>query len=170
MSISIIQRGDAGGVTTFAPPPQVVSKVELERQVVTGLAGRAADEILSGGATSGAVGDLRNATRLLAAGHGAFGFGDSLVSRFGIDRLDEEAHLDADILKSVNEDLDRLLDAARVLVREHSRLILAVADWLVSHRVATLPTVEALANMINVRASGPNSSVGGFPALVGSMR
>ena len=161
LSVNILSRGNASGLTTFETPPAVFSLEELERQVVTGLAGRAADEILSGAATSGAVGDLRKATHLLSMAHGAFGLGPSLISRFRVIGADEMAPLDPQLLKIVERDLDRLMNTARALVREHSPLILTVADWLVEHRVATALTVEALANAPTVdrRRAGPRPSV-----------
>lgn len=161
VSVNIISRGNAAGLTTFGTPPTVFSLKELERQVVTGLAGRAADEILSGAATSGAVGDLRKATHLLSMAHGAFGLGQSLVSCFHIKGTDEAGPLHPQLLKIVERDLERLMNTARALVREHSPLVLALADWLLDHRVATASTVEALARV----TTGDRHCVGPRPSV-----
>ncbi len=64
--VSIIPRGRSGGVTLFTPSEDRVdySASELVAMLVTAMGGRAADKLVFGEAMSGAIQDLKQATRI----------------------------------------------------------------------------------------------------------
>jgi cell division protease FtsH len=74
--VSIIPRGRTGGVTIFSPDEDRVDRSysEFKAQLVVLLGGRAADQMVFGEPLSGAIGDIKQATRLARA----------LVTQFGM--------------------------------------------------------------------------------------
>lgn len=101
-------RGDSGGETRAAGRrPEFPTRADLDAGVVILLAGRSAEEVVLGAASTGAVVDLAMATRALADGHGAHGLGDTLRHR-----PDPAASLNFDhgLRGAVEADLARLLD------------------------------------------------------------
>ena len=137
LSVSIVQKGGIGGVTIFAAEPLVLSREALERQVKTALAGRAADILFSGGATTSAASDLRQATAIVTAIHASFGLGDTLLSRAPWDRAEEALALDQELRRVVAEDLDRLMEETLTLVSEHKADVRTLAEALMEQRCVT---------------------------------
>ncbi|MFC7052509.1 AAA family ATPase [Hansschlegelia quercus] len=144
VSVSIIESGAANGATNFVPSPSILDRKGLERQVVIGLGGRAADELLSGGPSSGAQDDLRKVTQLAAAIHASFGLGATLASRTSYSAAGDLVAFDASLRRLVEADLARLMKTAREIVQRHRSEIEALAAWLVVHRFGTGADVEAL--------------------------
>lgn len=120
VAVSIIPRGQAGGVTwTAAPDSQLLSREQLRARLVVALAGRSAEERLLGGEhTAGAASDLEHATELARAMVTRFGMtGRGLAVRSGssdsasddaVEALLQEAHATA---ATVLESSSALLDA-----------------------------------------------------------
>ncbi|RDI58571.1 AAA family ATPase [Microvirga subterranea] len=123
------------GHTRIALPNVLPDRAALEAQVVAMLAGRAADAILGrGGPNAGAVADLREATRLVAAIHASFGLGDTLAHRAPHEEAELLLRLDPKLTAVVEADLRRLMTRAVALVREHEHSIRTVAGALVARR------------------------------------
>ena len=78
--VSIIPRGRTGGVTIFSPDEDRVDRSysEFMAQLVVALGGRAADRIVFGEPLAGAIGDIKQATRLARAMVTQFGMSDRL--------------------------------------------------------------------------------------------
>jgi len=78
--VSIIPRGRSGGVTLFTPSEDRVdySASELMAKLITAMGGRAADKTVFGEAMSGAIQDLKNATRIARLMVTQFGMSDRL--------------------------------------------------------------------------------------------
>ncbi len=76
--VTIIPRGPTGGTTWMAPDSEdtMMSKKTMEANIVTLLAGRAAEEIVFGDYTSGAVSDLDRASQLARAMVRQYGMSD----------------------------------------------------------------------------------------------
>ena len=76
--VTIIPRGPTGGTTWMAPSSDdtMMSKKMMEANIVTLLAGRAAEEIVFGDITSGAVSDLDRASQLARAMVRQYGMSD----------------------------------------------------------------------------------------------
>ena len=77
--VSIIPRGQAGGVTMFQPDEDRVDRSvsELTARLVMAMGGRAADKLVFGEAMAGAIGDLKMATRLARVMVTQLGMSDS---------------------------------------------------------------------------------------------
>ncbi|WP_164919620.1 AAA family ATPase [Hansschlegelia zhihuaiae] len=133
ISASIIDTETSGGVTELGHGSSIFSRRELECRAVAILAGRACDERLSRGPTSGAASDLWKSTALVLDIHSRLGLGDTLVSRESIDA----AHLSLDphLRSMVEQDLRRLMNEARDHVERLEQPIRALAARLVRHRV-----------------------------------
>ena len=78
--VSIIPRGRTGGVTLFQPDEDKVdrSASELFAKLVTAMGGRAADRLVLGEPLSGAIGDLKQATRIARLMVTQFGMSERL--------------------------------------------------------------------------------------------
>lgn len=138
-SVSILPEDNAGGRTDWVDTGGgIPTRADIERLVITGLAGRAADELF-GSANAGAGGaaesDLGVATRMMASLHGSLGLGDRLVMRAPSSAITEVLRYDPGFARTVDEHLAKLLDQARDFVRCHRDLIMGVADALVEARV-----------------------------------
>ena len=164
VSISIIESAITGGVTTFAPPPAVLARDDLERQATIGLGGRAADELLSGSATTGAADDLRQVTQILAGVHASFGLGDTLASRAAFDMAGDLAARDPAVRRLVEDDLGRLMKTARSIVQRHRSEIETLAAWLMVHRFASGADVETLLSGSSAVSAEEPSSADLLPA------
>jgi cell division protease FtsH len=119
-------------------------------QLVTALAGRAAEEVLLDGEyTQGAHGDLSSATQL--AFHMATQYG---MTRLGYQVRQPQSAVGNDAVAEVVEEL--LGDAhvaATVLVTEHREFLTAVAEALLDAETLTLAEISAIAERCGV--TGP---------------
>lgn len=134
--ISIVSQGQAGGHTVSTPTDGTTMSPDDITAVIVGLlGGRAAEEALGLGLSTGAHTDLGEATALAAAKHGSFGMGGSLVRLAPMDRVgglvDRNGHLRA----AVETDLQSAYGVALGIVRRHRALVEGLARLLVAQRV-----------------------------------
>lgn len=141
-AISIIETERSAGHISVAPMEGVYGLGELERRVVSMLAGRAADELFSSGPTSGAASDLAQATKVLAAIHCALGLGDTLVACASFEDAWTLLKFDAALKAQVGKDLARLMDTSRSLVARHEHAIRELAKVIAARRVAFPDDIE----------------------------
>lgn len=129
--ISIVPRGSSGGVTVFVPDENAVdgwyTKSYLENKIKIGLGGHAAEDIVVGEVTTGAVSDFEQATNIARNMVTAFGF-----SELGKVSVDNGA---SDNTKTA---VDR--EVRKILKNEYS----AVVHLLVKNRTK----LDALADML----------------------
>ena len=79
LKVTIVPRGMAGGVTVFMPEDRAYqSESYLRARMITGLGGRAAEQIIFNEVTTGAVSDLRQVTSIARAMVSQFGMSDSI--------------------------------------------------------------------------------------------
>ncbi len=140
-SATLLSTRTQAGSTQIGPDGGIFSRVELERRATAMLAGRASDEILSRGVTSGAASDLHKATALVLDIHVRLGLGETLLARESV----EFSHLLLDpILRAlVEDDLSRLMEDARAHVRRLEIPIRTLAAQLVQNRVITADDIAA---------------------------
>jgi cell division protease FtsH len=120
--VSIIARGDSGGVTRTEPAARMLNREQLENIVTVLMAGRAADLVLGAhGAHSGAARDIQQASSLLLRGLCEWGLYDTLG------QLDPNC---ADAFDFVDETVKRLLHRALKLITQHRLEVLALAGEL----------------------------------------
>ena len=130
--ISILARGQAAGVTMYEPNEDRIdlSKSELFARLVTAMGGRAADRMVFGEMMAGAVGDIKQATRIARMMVTQYGMSDRLgpvAYRAGEEHvfLGKEIHETRDFsdgtAKLIDEEVHRLVREAEV--RAHELLV-----------------------------------------------
>jgi cell division protease FtsH len=147
VQVTIIPRGPAGGVTWMSGnDDQFLPRRKAHAQLVTALAGRAAEEILLNGEfTQGAAGDLQSATELA----------HSMATRYGMTRLGYQVrHGGSAPTKDVSDVVEELLGgahtAATKLLGEHKDFLAAVAVELLDQETLTLADVHQIAIRLGV--------------------
>lgn len=157
--VSIIPRGQAGGVTLLQPDEEKMDRSvsELMARLVVALGGRAADRLIFGEPMAGATMDLKQATRLARI----------MVTQYGMSpRLgpvyyqigEEHVFLGKEIIESrtfsegtarlIDEEIQRLLTEAEQqaleLLRTHRDALERVAAALLIHEELAVEEVEQL--------------------------
>lgn len=124
VAVSIVPRGQAGGVTWMAPrDSQLLSRSDLRARLVVALGGRAAEEmLLDGEHTAGAASDLAQATEIAQAMVDRFGMTDRGLSVRPLASEDSSTRVD-NLLE------DALREAREILLSNHE-LVEAVANAL----------------------------------------
>ena len=147
VQVTIIPRGPAGGVTWMSGnDDQFLPRRKAHAQLVTALAGRAAEEILLDGEfTQGAAGDLQSATELAT----------SMATRYGMTRLGYQVRRGGsapaqDVSDVVEELLGEAHAAATKLLGEHKTFLGAVAAELLAEETLTLADVHEIATRLGV--------------------
>ena len=139
--VSIIPRGRMGGVTLFQPDEDKVdrSEKELFAKLVTAMGGRAADKLVLGEPLSGAIGDLKQATRIARLMVTQFGMSERLGPVFysqGEDHifLGKDLHDQRDFSEGtariIDEEVRRILTEALDRSTELVRTNRDKLDWL----------------------------------------
>lgn len=142
-TITLIKTAGADGKVSFVDGDEPATLERLETNIVCGLSGRAADELLNGAAEAGAVADLHRSIGLLAVIHGAFGLRGRLSSHGSVEDAVSAMRFDPKLERKVEADLQRLMHRARQLVALRRRAIESLARTLVANRVATQEDVDA---------------------------
>lgn len=133
LSVSIIPRGPAGGVTWFeGRDDQFLSRQQAFARLAVAMSGRAAEELLLNGEfTSGPHGDLQAATNLAFAMTTKFGMVDSMLTSTQADMAYTLAN-DAEVKAAVNALIAEGLERARGVLNEHRDLLEALAEELLA--------------------------------------
>lgn len=138
--ISIVTHGQTGGHTITTPTDgTVMSPEDMEAVIVGLLGGRAAEEALGLGISTGAHDDLGEATALATARRASFGMAGSLVRRAPMDRAAGLLEADAGLRADVEADLQHLYGVALGIIRRRRVLVEALARLLVAQRVVDEP-------------------------------
>ena len=123
--VSIIPRGRTGGVTIFQPDEDRVdrSASEIFARLVTAMGGRAADRLVLGEPLSGAIGDLKQATRIARLMVTQFGMSERLGPVF-YNQGEEHVFLG----KEMHESRDFSEGTARIIDEEVTRILREALD------------------------------------------
>ncbi len=131
VQVTIVPRGPAGGVTWMSGNDNsFLTRTEAEAQLVVGMSGRAAEELLlDGDYSQGAAGDFASATQLAWRMVTEFGMSD-----LGVVRLTPELLAAGTLADRVHSEVDGIcrtaLAAARELMTAHGAFLEAVAAAL----------------------------------------
>jgi cell division protease FtsH len=146
--VSIIPRGQAGGVTMYQPNEDRVdySFSELTARLVSLMGGRAADKMVFGESMSGAIQDLKMATRIARMMVTQFGMSERLGPmsfRVGEEHvfLGKEIHEQRDFsegtAKIIDEEVQRILieaeQRAGELLKQHRDKLDRLTEALLAH-------------------------------------
>ncbi len=157
--ITIIPRGMAGGYTMMLPKEEkigIITKGELESQIIGLLGGRASEEMFLGEITTGASDDFRRATKTAR----------SMVTEYGMSRLgpmqfehrSEEVFLGRDYAKSKNfsdqvaleidkevrKIIEECYEAAQKILRQNEKLVKTISAALIENETLTKEQIECL--------------------------
>ena len=147
--ITIIPRGAAGGFTMFRPQEDLEnfkSRAEMFENIVMSLGGRIAEQMFLDDISTGASGDIQQATNLARAMVTQYGMSE----RLGPISFDSSSHSifigrDFGQTKSyseetaaiIDEEVKRIFDEAAALcekiLSEHRETLIAVAEYLLEH-------------------------------------
>jgi cell division protease FtsH len=147
--ITIIPRGAAGGFTLFRPQEDLEnfkSRAEMFETIVMSLGGRIAEKLFLDDISTGASGDIQQATQLARAMVTQYGMSEKL----GPIQYDSSGHSifigrDFGQMKSYSEETAALIDeevkhifdeasaACEKLLEEHRETLIAVAEYLLEH-------------------------------------
>ncbi|QVL33705.1 ATP-dependent zinc metalloprotease FtsH [Telmatocola sphagniphila] len=179
--VSIVPRGKSGGVTISNPDEEKVdySESELQARLVMTMGGRAADRLIFGEASSGAIQDLKQATRIARMMVTQFGMSEKLgpVSyRAG----EEHVFLGKELMESrdfsegtarlIDEEVQRLLrDAdhrAYDLLVKHRSELEKLTEALLTHEELESNEVHALLGLKKKTSDKPDETVAAPPQLI----
>jgi len=147
--ITIIPRGAAGGFTMFRPQEDLEnfkSRSEMFENIVMSLGGRIAEKLFLDDISTGASGDIQQATRLARAMVTQYGMSDKL-GPISFDSSGQSIFIGRDFgtTKSYSEEtaatidaeIKRIFDEAAQLceniLTEHRDTLIAVAEYLLEH-------------------------------------
>jgi cell division protease FtsH len=163
--VSIIPRGRSGGVTLFQQDEERVdhSQSELFAMLVMSMGGRAADRLVLGEPLSGAVMDLKQATRIARVMVTQFGMSDRVGPVYH-QQGEEHVFLGKEIIESrtysegtarlIDEEIQRILmeaeSRAGELVKTHRDKLDAIADALLLHEEIDRDEVAKLMSGVSV--------------------
>jgi cell division protease FtsH len=147
--VTIIPRGPALGVTMFLPEQDKFSlrKNELLDMLVVAMGGRVAEEIVFGDVTNGAVGDIRQATRIARHMVCEWGMSEKLgMVEYGSsdepvflarDFSSRHANYSGDTAQKIDEEVKRLIDEAyakaTAMLKERRSVLDAMAQALLEY-------------------------------------
>ncbi len=134
--VTIIPRGQSLGSTTYLPTKDLLTrpKKKLLDQIAMAMGGRIAEELVTGDFSSGAYGDIKQATRIARAMVCDYGMSDLGPVSYGENQ--DTVFLGRDITRSqhVSEDTARRIDAevSRMISEQYNR----AKEIITSHRAA----------------------------------
>lgn len=157
--ITIIPRGMAGGYTMMLPREEkiaIMTKNELEAQIIGLLGGRVSEEMFLNEITTGASDDFKRATNIARAMVTEYGMSDLgpvqyeqksegvfLGRDYGKTKnfSDKVAHeIDEEVRKIVEECYNK----AKEILRKNKDLVMLLADTLVEHETLTKEQIDSL--------------------------
>lgn len=157
--ISIIPRGGAGGMTISLPTDDhsYRSKTELFEDIVAGLGGRVAEELVMGDVSTGASGDFQQVTKTARAMVTQYGMSEKVGTIvYGSDH--DEVFIGRDMAHAksyseetaalIDEEVKRIIDEAyakckEILTRDRDKLE-TVAQYLIEHETMNANEFEAV--------------------------
>lgn len=156
--VSIIPRGRAGGYTMYTPKDDVFysSKGEMLNEIIKSLGGRAAEEIMLDDISTGASGDIKQATNVARAMITKYGMSSKLglvsydsneevfLGRdYGHSRLYSEKTA-AEIDDEVKNIIGRLYEKTKTLLTDNKDILERVADALLVKETLNESEFEAI--------------------------
>jgi cell division protease FtsH len=170
--VSIIARGGAGGVTEFLPLDEnsITSKTKLMAHLAVALGGRAAEEIFMKDISTGASGDITQATRVAKNMVQKFGMSEKLgMIKYG--DSDDLMHMgygygdnkdySEDTAKMIDEEVRSLIsgsyDKAVSILKENAKLVDKLTEMLLDKEVVDADDFDDLFDGVKGANPRPDS-------------
>lgn len=168
IGITIAPLGNSGGRASFEQRQgRLVTREELERQIVMCLSGNAAEAVLLGSASIGSGGergsDLAKATIWLAMMRASYGLGGTLGWRAPPQEIEAVLSRDGRLRARVEADLQRLHRRAVGLVHQHAKSIAATAALLRHSGSATAADISEIIRLYSAETGGSPAQSSGTP-------
>ncbi|MCL2569024.1 MAG: ATP-dependent zinc metalloprotease FtsH [Oscillospiraceae bacterium] len=148
--ITIVPRGGAGGMTVYRPQEDKSygSKKELFERIVSAMGGRVAEKIYMDDISTGAVGDIQQATAIARAMVMQYGMSEK-VGPISYDSSGGAVFIGRDFAQTksysekvaaeIDEEIKRIFDEAmeicEKIIREHDDIMKMTADYLLENEV-----------------------------------
>ncbi|MCL1829434.1 MAG: ATP-dependent zinc metalloprotease FtsH [Oscillospiraceae bacterium] len=146
--ITIIPRGPAGGMTVYRPKEDKTfsSRSEIFERIISALGGRVAERLMLDDISTGASGDIRQASALARAMVTQYGMSDRL-GPISFDSSEHSIFIGRDFGQTksyseetaamIDEEVKRIFDEAgercEVILKEHMELLIKTADYLLEN-------------------------------------
>lgn len=146
--ITIIPRGMAGGMTIYRPQEDKTfrSKSEMYERIVSALGGRIAEKLMLDDISTGASGDIKQASEIARSMITKYGMSDK-IGPISFDSSDHSVFIGRDfsqtkaysekIASEIDEEVKRIFDEATALcekiLTEHKDLLETTAEYLLKH-------------------------------------
>ena len=181
--VSIIPRGTAGGYTQTLPNEDTsyMSRAKLIDRIAMAMGGNAAEEIVNGDVTTGAVGDLKSATEIARSMVTEYGMSDVVGHMYlGGDHevfigrdMSQHVNYSDEVAAVIDEEVRKILErgyasAKSILLRERAKLE-QVAAYLLDREKITGEEFEAVMRGETLAASedgGVSSEIPEVPQTV----
>ncbi len=157
--ITITPRGGAGGMTVFRPQEDKSfhSRSEMFQRIVSCLGGRVAEDLILSDISTGASGDIQQASSIARSMVMQYGMSDKL-GPISFDSSSHSVFIGRDFAqtKSYSEETAALIDAevkkifddaqalCRRILEEHRDLLISTAEYLLQHESMDGETFKAL--------------------------
>ncbi|WP_226940523.1 MULTISPECIES: ATP-dependent zinc metalloprotease FtsH [unclassified Imperialibacter] len=154
VKVSIIPRGKSLGAAWYLPEErQIRTYSQFAQQLTAALAGRAAEEVIFGEVSSGAVDDLEKVTREAYAMVAYYGFNKKLGN---ISFYDSTGRTDAGFQKPYSEETGKIIDdevrklidksynEAKTILTAHKKELAALAELLLKKEIVFSDEIEKI--------------------------
>jgi AFG3 family protein len=154
MKVSIIPRGKSLGAAWYLPEErQIRTLTELTQRLCATLAGRAAEDIIFGEVSSGAVDDLEKVTKDAYTMVAYFGFNKKVGN---VSFYDSTGRAETSLQKPYSEDTGKLIDEevrklvedsyqqAKTILAEHRQELITIAELLLRKEVIFKEELEKI--------------------------
>ena len=158
-TVSIIPTGSAGGFTMPLPEKDEMfdTRGRMRQDIIVGLGGRAAEELILEDITTGASGDIKSATKLARAMITRYGFSDA-IGMVNYDNDDDEVFIGRDlahtrsfsenVANKIDEEVKSIIDdcykEAKRILNENMSVLEACAALLIEKERINREEFEAL--------------------------
>ncbi|WP_343858973.1 ATP-dependent zinc metalloprotease FtsH [Fulvivirga kasyanovii] len=152
MKVSIIPRGKSLGAAWYLPEErQIMTYSHFTQRLSVGLAGRAAEELIFGEVSSGAVDDLEKVTRQAYSMVAYLGFNEKVGN---VSFYDSSGRTETSLQKPYSEETGKLIDSevrklidecykqAKAVLMEHKQELIELAGLLLKKEVVYQPELE----------------------------
>lgn len=161
-AIVLHRSAEGGGSTSFRLPDRYATRANLLDLLAVYLAGRAAEVLVHGAASTGAAADLSDATAICRHMHCSWGLGSRIA-------VSPPSSMPAKVSALVERDLRRASDAATCILVERRRCLDALASTLTQRRSLDSAEMEAILQP-PVESAGAGTAVPDDESTVGLSR
>ncbi|MCL2401019.1 MAG: ATP-dependent zinc metalloprotease FtsH [Oscillospiraceae bacterium] len=146
--VSIIPRGQAGGMVIYRPQEdkETTSRSEMFERIISALGGRVAEKLYMDDISTGASGDIQQASAIarsmvmkygMSDSIGPISFEDSSKSVFIGRDFSQTKSYSEKTAAAIDDEVKRIFDEATIicerLLTEHSKIVVATAEYLLVH-------------------------------------